>query len=113
MLYTYYIPLSTHFYFYLSKAKNTKCFINKAVFTAPTGAQVILMSEPKILCKKITLKFLSVGEMRGEAAPYSLVPSEESSLLHEREGEGAGELAIKTGPATEKKRRYVLWTFRG
>ena len=25
--------------------------------------------------------------MRGEAAPYSLVPSEQSSLLEEREGE--------------------------
>ena len=47
--------------------------------------------------------------MRGEAAPYSLVPSEESSLLHEREGEGAGELSIKTGPNTEKKRRSVLY----
>lgn len=28
-----------------------------------------------------------ICEMRGEAAPYSLVPSEQSSLLEEREGE--------------------------
>ena len=49
--------------------------------------------------------FNNPGEMRGETAPYSLVPSEESSLLHEREGEAEGEaLSIKTGP-TDKKRR--------
>ena len=29
------------------------------------------------------LNFLLIGEMRGEAAPYSLVPSEEGSLLAE------------------------------
>jgi len=45
-----------------------------------------------------------ICEMRGEAAPYSLVPSEESSLLHEREGDQQGELSIKTGPTPEKKR---------
>ena len=52
--------------------------------------------------------------MRGEAAPYSLVPSEESSLLHEREGDQQGELSIKTGPTPEKKRRSVAtYTRRG
>ena len=52
--------------------------------------------------------------MRGEAAPYSLVPSEESSLLHEREGDQQGELSIKTGPTPEKKRRSeAIYTRRG
>ena len=35
------------------------------------------------------------GEMRGEAAPYSLVPSAESSLLQEREGEAGADMDIK------------------
>ena len=33
--------------------------------------------------------------MRGEAAPYSLVPSAESSLLQEREGEEGADMDIK------------------
>ena len=33
--------------------------------------------------------------MRGEAAPYSLVPSAESSLLQEREGEAGADMDIK------------------
>ena len=71
---------------------------------------ICLKAEVKNTIKLSEIKFsLYPGEMRGEAAPYSLVPSEESSLLHEREGEGAGELSIKTGPNTEKKRRSVLY----
>ena len=37
----------------------------------------------------------TAGEMRGEAAPYSLVPSAESSLLQEREGEAGADMDIK------------------
>ena len=82
MLYTYYIPLSTF---------------------------ILEGEELKIACTNYKLS--DAGEMRGEAAPYSLVPSEESSLLHEREGDQQGELSIKTGPTPEKKRRSVSNNF--
>ena len=48
------------------------------------------------------------GEMRGEAAPYSLVPSAESSLLQEKEGQGVQvikEPASVTDKNRDKKRR--------
>ena len=49
------------------------------------------------------------GEMRGEAAPYSLVPSAESSLLQEKEGQGLQVIKeaanIITDKSRDKKRR--------
>ena len=39
-----------------------------------------------IISKVEHLSIFPSGEMRGEAAPYSLVPSTEISLLEEREG---------------------------
>ena len=47
--------------------------------------------------------------MRGEAAPYSLVPSAESSLLQEKEGQGMQVIKeaanIITDKSRDKKRR--------
>ena len=51
----------------------------------------------------------TAGEMRGEAAPYSLVPSAESSLLQEKEGQGMQVIKeaanIITDKSRDKKRR--------
>ena len=48
--------------------------------------------------------------MRGEAAPYSLVPSAESSLLQEKEGQGLQVIKeaanIITDKSRDKKRRW-------
>ena len=49
--------------------------------------------------------------MRGEAAPYSLVPSAESSLLQEKEGQGMQVIKeaanIITDKSRDKKRRWA------
>ena len=41
--------------------------------------------------------------MRGEVAPYSLVPSSETSLLHEKEGEVALDIGIIKSDNLDKK----------
>ena len=46
---------------------------------------------------------LIAGEMRGEVAPYSLVPSSETSLLHEKEGEVALDIGIIKSDNLDKK----------
>lgn len=44
-----------------------------------------------------------ICEMRGEVAPYSLVPSSETSLLHEKEGEVALDIGIIKSDNLDKK----------
>ena len=43
--------------------------------------------------------------MRGETAPYSLVPSSESSLLHEKEGEEVGKIITSDNNNRQEKKR--------
>ena len=76
--------------------------------------QIVLSTAPwlpgtPLLSSPLLTTLLFAGEMRGEAAPYSLVPSAESSLLQEKEGQGMQVIKeaanIITDKSRDKKRR--------
>ena len=75
---------------------------NIAKIQNPSNEAYLYSHEPVITV-------LFAGEMRGEAAPYSLVPSAESSLLQEKEGQGVQVIKeaanIITDKSRDKKRR--------